>query len=170
MVKAKTSSRDITLAHPDLQRLFRELKEWWTVNGDGSRMIVTQTTRACDLQELYYQQGKSKARCGQSLHNYEPSLAIDIAFARSNGTLNWNKKLFAKAGKEAERMGFVWGGSWKSFYDGVHFQLPMTWQQAKAGEIVKVYQNSNSVQEKAILSLLDLCIKAMQSIKNLIQK
>ena len=164
------SSRDITLAHPDLQRLFRELKEWWFVNGDGSKVIVTQTVRDCRDQELYFSQGKSKARCGESLHNYEPSLAIDIAFVKPDGTLNWNRKPFDKIGKFVEGKGFEWGGSFPNFYDGGHLQLPMTFQQAKKGEIVSVYPSENTTQEKAIIRLLDLCITALQQIKNLIQR
>jgi len=167
---ATTSSRDITLAHQDLQRLFRDLKEWWLVNGDGSRIIITQSTRDCRDQELYYSQGKSKARCGQSLHNYEPSLAIDIAFVKKDGTLNWNRKPFDKIGKYVKGIGFEWGGDFPNFYDGGHLQLPMTYQQAKAGEIVSVYPSENTTQEKAILSLLSLCIKALEQIKSLIQR
>jgi peptidoglycan L-alanyl-D-glutamate endopeptidase CwlK len=92
--------------------------------------------------KLYDAKGKrlgvvTKAKGGQSLHNY--GLALDIVLIKNNSTASWEDTVdFDKDGK-ADWMEVVqifksnrweWGGDWK-FKDRPHFQkvFGYTWQQ-----------------------------------------
>ena len=95
--------------------------------------------------KLYDAKGKrlgvvTKAKGGQSLHNY--GLALDIVLIKNNSTASWEDTVdFDKDGK-ADWMevvnifkanGWEWGGNWK-FKDKPHFQkvFSYTWQQLLA--------------------------------------
>lgn len=108
-------------------------------------MIITQAYRSKDEQDKLYAQGRTNkydrfgkkkpivtnARGGRSMHNY--GLAIDFALVTPDGkTAVWDiNKDFDKDGKadwmevvaEAKKLGFEWGGDWKSFKDYPHFQM-----------------------------------------------
>lgn len=97
---------------------------------------------------LYNQRPKvTKAKGGQSLHNY--GLAIDFSIMHdkdNNGSfeeLSWDTALdFDKDGKidwqevvaEFEKAGWEWGGKWRTFKDYPHCQKTngFTWQQLLA--------------------------------------
>lgn len=77
-----------------------------------------------DRQNRLYDEGVTKARAGNSPHNY--GLAVDIV----HGTKAWKIDdlewtMLGQIGKEAARKANVkieWGGDW-SFYDPAHWQL-----------------------------------------------
>jgi peptidoglycan L-alanyl-D-glutamate endopeptidase CwlK len=90
--------------------------------------------RGKDLQNLYYEQGKSKLKYPQSKHNKYPSLAVDIA----PYPINWNdrERFVYLAGiikGIASSLGhnIRWGGDWnqnnnlkdQSFFDLPHFEI-----------------------------------------------
>jgi peptidoglycan L-alanyl-D-glutamate endopeptidase CwlK len=64
----------------------------------------------------------TRAKGGQSNHNY--GLAVDLC-PFVNGKPDWNAPLevWAKLGKEADKLDLVWGGNWKKFLDKPHVQL-----------------------------------------------
>ena len=75
-----------------------------------------------------YASGASKAKWGQSKHNTKPSKAIDIA--PYDKGINWQDTeaftfLATLVLAEAQKQGVKvkWGGHFKGFYDGVHFEL-----------------------------------------------
>ena len=57
------------------------------------------------------------------------SHAIDLAL-KLDGKVRWDWPLFAqmaktvKAAAKTEKVSIEWGGDWKTFRDGPHFQLP----------------------------------------------
>jgi len=115
-------------------------KEWARRYPDAPVPFLTQTYRDPALQAQLVAEGKSKAQPGQSLHNFAPALAFDVAFAVNivNGKptmLTWDFVWFERWGELAESLGLVWGGRWQHLVDGPHVQMPMTWQDAKAGRI-----------------------------------
>lgn len=77
-------------------------------------------------QEKAFSEGKSKAHWGSSKHNYRPSLAVDVM----PYPINWDDLDGLR-----EFAGFVlgvaavmqipvrWGGHFKNFFDGPHFEL-----------------------------------------------
>jgi len=89
--------------------------------------FVTCTFRDNDEQNELYKLGPkfTRAKAGQSPHNYRPSLAFDIAFITLNKKLDWNIKLFKKFADILNKIEprIEWGGSWIEFKDGPHFEL-----------------------------------------------
>lgn len=72
-------------------------------------------------QEAAFNRGHSKARYGQSPHNY--GLAIDFFRLTLNGpdwTLSWYQEKLRPA---AEAAGLVSGGSWAKFKDWPHVEV-----------------------------------------------
>ncbi len=88
--------------------------------------------RSHELQDELYRQGSTKARGGQSPHNY--GCAVDEVHCYKFWDLTRKQwAVLGAIGKEvARRKGIkiVWGGDWK-FYDPVHFQLA-DWKRYKA--------------------------------------
>lgn len=87
---------------------------------------VVQAYRSLAEQEALYAQGRTKkgnivtnARGGESFHNY--GLAIDIAFLKSDGSVDFN--VSDEVASIGESFGFEWGGRWKKFPDRPHFQI-----------------------------------------------
>jgi len=124
---SERSTRRLNSCHPDLVRLFNEVIK----NYDCT---ILEGHRSDERQEELYHEGKSKLRAGQSKHNKNPSLAVDVA----PYPIRWN---------EPERFyhfaGFVlataieldinirFGGDWdgdndfndQTFFDLPHFEL-----------------------------------------------
>jgi len=87
----------------------------------GITITVTSGMRSVSDQDDLYAQGRSfpgtivtNARGGQSMHNY--GLAVDVDTP--------NEGNFARIGVQGQAYGLVWGGSWSSLYDPVHFEMP----------------------------------------------
>jgi len=95
---------------------------------------VLEGHRSDERQEELFRQGKSKLRAGQSKHNQNPSLAVDLAPYK----IDWEnpKRFYLLAGmmfQAAHDLGFKirWGGDWdgdwdhkdQSFHDLPHFEL-----------------------------------------------
>lgn len=130
------SSRDPDKLHPTLRVCWSFMKrEWWFLYPNLPQPFITCTTRSQADQSRLLSEGKSRAKFGESLHNFHPAFAFDLAFARPDQPADWSFHLFDKMAAIAEPLGLVWGGRWKGLVDGPHFQMPMTWQQAVAGEI-----------------------------------
>lgn len=67
----------------------------------------------------------TKAKGGQSPHNYNPSFAFDIGFVGANKQMDWSSKLFKQFAElvKYENVKISWGGDWISFKDAPHFEL-----------------------------------------------
>ena len=137
----KPSSRDPKDLHPELAKRWQLAKDAYTATqkpGDP-QVFLTQTYRNDADQAADYAKGRTKpgkvvtnAKPGQSLHNYLPAYAFDIAFKKGT-TLFWDDKYFKDFAQIAKRYGLEWGGDWASFKDNPHFQPPgYGWKMAKA--------------------------------------
>lgn len=104
-----------------------------TLEAAGTYLLVVSGLRTAAEQNALYAQGRSapghivtNAQAGYSMHNY--GLAVDIVpyLSGSSGQLNWdpNTPQFRAMVAALEAQGLVWGGSWKTFPDDDHFQLP----------------------------------------------
>jgi peptidoglycan L-alanyl-D-glutamate endopeptidase CwlK len=105
--------------HPDLQNVLGKAAETY-------KFQIICGYRSLEDQQKAFDAGNSKARPGQSPHNYSPSYAFDVVPV----PLDWeDKKAFdalAKAilaASKEEGIPLTWGGNFKGFYDGPHFQL-----------------------------------------------
>lgn len=130
------TSRDPALLQPQLQVAWKHGKAAWANrHPDLPQPILTATYRGPRDQERAFRTGKSKAKFGQSLHNFKPAYAFDVAFLDSEGRADWSFHLFEKMAAILEPLGLEWGGRWPGLVDGPHFQLPMTVDDARYGRI-----------------------------------
>lgn len=81
--------------------------------------------RERDEQEAAYFRGNSKARFGQSPHNY--GMAVDIIHSIKGWEIpNQSWEIIGHVGKEvakAHGIKIVWGGDFKSLWDPAHWEL-----------------------------------------------
>ena len=94
----------------------------------GIDIIIAQAYRSIAEQNALYAKGRTtagpkvtNARGGTSYHNY--GLAIDYCL-KVDGKAIWSvNKDWRTVAEEAKKLGFEWGGEWKSFVDYPHLQM-----------------------------------------------
>lgn len=103
----------------------------------GVPIVITQGLRTIAEQDALYAQGRTKsgsivtnARGGYSYHNF--GVAIDFALLLPNGGVSWDTKRdgdgdgiadWDEVVAQAKRIGWDWGGDWRSFTDLPHFEM-----------------------------------------------
>ena len=130
------SSRSLSrlnTAHPDLVLLFTEALANPHVPCD---ITILEGFRSEQRQNELHEQGKSQLKWPKSYHNKTPSMAVDAA-PYVHGGVSWDwvyyheladhikatwKRLQAE-GRVSSDLRLEWGGDWKSFPDGPHWQL-----------------------------------------------
>ena len=114
--------------HPDLVRVVMRCAEDWKDPDTG--FIVTCGVRTLEEQKLLVAKGASKTLRSRHIpakNGY--GHAVDLACSVKD-QVRWDWPLYdklAKAMKAAakkEKVPLEWGGDWKTFKDGPHFQLP----------------------------------------------
>lgn len=117
------SLRRLEGVHPDLVRVIKHAIQNSTVD-----FTVLEGVRTLATQRKYVATGKSKTMNSRHLTGH----AVDIAPV-VNGSVSWNWDHFypladaVKAAAKAEGVPITWGGDWRSFKDGPHWELP--WAQ-----------------------------------------
>lgn len=117
-------------AHPLLRRLMSEAIKRATPEQD---FTIMDSQRGKAAQELAYKQGHSKARFGQSAHNWTPAVALDIApfpidFDNTKRFIDLAQKLILPLAKELS-IPIRWGGDWNmdgstsDGWDFPHYEL-----------------------------------------------
>ena len=116
---SKTSRQKLNTCHSDLIRLIEAVAE-------TEKCAVICGFRGRHEQEKAYMAGKSKAKWGQSKHNFKPSHAVDVVPL----PLDWNdipafEKLGEKIMAKAKELGIKvkWGKYFKGLVDYPHFEL-----------------------------------------------
>ncbi|MBU9705935.1 M15 family metallopeptidase [Paenibacillus sp. AK121] len=134
-VRAKSTNRIAGLS--DIQRKAAELLIDFAY-ACGVPIVITQGLRTIDEQNGLYAQGRSKpgqivtnARGGYSYHNF--GVAIDFALLLPDGkNVSWDMRRdgdgdgiadWNEVVAEAKRIGWNWGGDWRSFKDYPHFEM-----------------------------------------------
>lgn len=129
-MKLSTNSQErLKQCHPDLKKIV-EL----AVTKSDIEFQVTEVLRSLARQQELVKLGASKTMKSRHLPHPKDGLsrAVDLV-AMDKGKVNWSWPLYdklAKAMKEAAaelNIPIEWGGDWRSFKDGPHFQLP--WKQ-----------------------------------------
>lgn len=129
-----SSRARLATCHPDLQRVLLEV-----VRHFDCTVVCGERGKA--EQDAAFASGNSKARFGESSHNYSPSLAVDVV----PYPVDW-KDLdriryfagFVKGVAAAMGVDLVWGGDWndntvlsdQKFNDLPHFEIK-GWRQVK---------------------------------------
>lgn len=109
--------------HPDLVKLAERALELTEID-----FGIIEGLRTKERQAELYKAGATKTMNSRHLTGH----AIDVmAYIGSRGSWDWPlySKIAEAFDKASEELGIyhTWGGSWKTFPDGPHFEL--TWQQ-----------------------------------------
>ena len=130
-------SRDLKDLHPTLVKAWVEAHALWLETyPELPKPFITCTYRSSEEQNELYAQGRTRtgkivtrARGGESPHNFNPSYAFDIAFV-NDGVLDWRPFLFSQFVALVERVSneVLWGGRFISIPDRPHFELK-GWKQ-----------------------------------------
>ena len=122
------SERNLNGVHPDLVRVVRKAAEISQLD-----FIVTEGLRTVERQKQLIAAGASKTmrsrhiRAMSKFNKY--GHAVDVA-VKVNGKVRWDWPLYHAVADTMKRAAaechvpIEWGGDWKSFKDGPHFQLP----------------------------------------------
>jgi len=101
-----------------------------------AKVRITQALRTFEEQNNLYAQGRTKkglkvtnAKGGQSIHNY--GLAVEFCLIIDGKTASWDMKTdwdddgladWMECVSIFKKYGWIWGGDWKNFKDGSHFE------------------------------------------------
>lgn len=114
------SLRSLNGIHPDLRRVMdRALQE------SPVDFVVIEGLRTRERQQQLVAQGASTTMNSRHITGH----AVDIVPIGPNGKVAFDWPLYhklapaVKAAAKAENVALVWGGDWKSFKDGPHFEL-----------------------------------------------
>ena len=127
---SRRSLNRLDTCHPDLIALMVEVIR--TVD-----ISVLEGHRGEERQNALKAEGKSQLSWPRSKHNQSPSLAVDVAPYITGVGVSWDwkhyhpladhiKTVWARldsAGKLSGEYDLSWGGDWRSFADGPHWQL-----------------------------------------------
>ena len=119
---SERSKKNLEGVHPDLVRVTELALQYSEVD-----FVVTDGLRTAEEQEKFLAAGKSRTKNSRHLTGH----AVDVA-AWVNGRICWDwayYEIIADAFKiAAEELGvpIEWGGDWKTFRDGPHFELSRT--------------------------------------------
>jgi peptidoglycan LD-endopeptidase CwlK len=121
-VLSAASRKRLTGVHPDLIRIVERAITLTPVD-----FVVTEGVRTLARQRQLVAAGASRTLKSRHLTGH----AVDVA-ALVGGQVRWDWPLYGRiavAMKQAAKdlgLPLIWGGDWKSFKDGPHFELPAT--------------------------------------------
>jgi peptidoglycan L-alanyl-D-glutamate endopeptidase CwlK len=117
--------------HPDLAKVVRRAAAIWPYKGQA--VFITCSLRTVAEQKKLIAAGASQTMRSRHLPGAKTKLSHAVDFAiKLNGKLRWDWPLFVQLSvvmKQAAKdvgVPVEWGGDWRSFKDGPHFQLPWT--------------------------------------------
>lgn len=127
MVLTERDRRRLEGVHPNLVKVIESAAEITTLD-----FTVTEGIRTIEKQKTLVAKGASKtmrSRHIPEMNQCGSGCAVDLA-AMLDGEIRWDWALydqlaeFVKVAAEQEGVEIEWGGDWKTFKDGPHFQLP----------------------------------------------
>lgn len=133
--------RDVSKLHPYVRMLGEALVK--ECHRQGMNVKLTECVRTKAEQDDCIRRGTSTVQYPYTYHAW--GLAVDVcnnevgnAFPNDN---NWWKRV----GKIGKKLGFMWGGDWKSPYDPPHFQLNVYSNDMNlASRLVRNYGNPSN--------------------------
>tara|TARA_R110002153_G_scaffold151371_4_gene302805 strand:- start:70 stop:483 length:414 start_codon:yes stop_codon:yes gene_type:complete len=129
----KTSQRRLDSCHEEFKIVMNSVINQLPYTCPVSGLEIVDCGIICgyrgeDEQEQAFRHGHSKAKYGESKHNFNPSQACDT-LPMAGGKYLWKDKAMQKAYAKlvmdtAWGLGYKWkwGGAFKSFYDGPHME------------------------------------------------
>lgn len=123
----QASENKLKKLHPDMVKVVRRAQK--LVKDKDFGAIITCTVRTVAEQKILVKKGASKTMNSRHIPGKDGyAKAIDFAVTL-NGKVRWDWPLYArladvmKQAAKLEKIPIVWGGDWKSFKDGPHFEL-----------------------------------------------
>lgn len=124
----RASEAKLKNVHPDLVRVVKRAST--LLKDDSFGFVITCGVRTLEEQKRLLKTGATRTLNSRHIPGKDGySKAVDFAVT-VDGKVRWDWPLYnrlAKLVKEAARLEKVpieWGGDWKTFKDGPHFQLP----------------------------------------------
>jgi peptidoglycan L-alanyl-D-glutamate endopeptidase CwlK len=116
------SERNLEGVHPDLVAVVRRALALLAEREDWLGAVVTEGRRTTMRQAELVKAGASRTMRSRHITGH----AVDLA-ATVGGEVRWDWPLYDTLGKvmkqAAQGVPIVWGGDWKSFRDGPHWEL-----------------------------------------------
>lgn len=126
----QASENKLKKLHPDMVKVVRRAQK--LVKDKDFGAIITCTVRTVAEQKILVKKGASKTMNSRHIPGKDGyAKAIDFAVTLK-GKVRWDWPLYArladvmKQAAKLEKIPIVWGGDWKSFKDGPHFELSKT--------------------------------------------
>ena len=123
----QSSENKLKRLHPDLLRVVRRAQK--LVKDPSFGAVITCTVRTVAEQKILVKKGASKTMNSRHIPGKDGyAKAVDFAVTL-NGKVRWDWPLYSKLAKlmkeaaSLEKIPILWGGDWKSFKDGPHFEL-----------------------------------------------
>lgn len=123
-VDARSETAIATL-HRVVQPVARRMVKLAAQNGITVK-ITSGTRTYAEQDKLFAQGGVTKARGGQSNHNF--GLAFDLTIFDGDKPV-WESAEYKTLGKLGKSLGLTWGGDWTSIVDEPHFELHPPWAE-----------------------------------------
>lgn len=127
MIFNQASENKLKKLHPDLLKVVRRAQE--LVKDPDFGAVVTCTVRTLEEQKILVKNRASRTLKSRHIPGKDGyAKAVDFAVTL-NGKIRWDWPLYARLAefmKEAakiENIPITWGGDWKTFKDGPHFEL-----------------------------------------------
>lgn len=120
MILNSRSSERLKGVHPDLVKIINKAAEITDVD-----FIVTEGLRTPARQKQLVAAGASKTMKSRHITGHAVDLAVTVG-----GKVRWDWPLYNKLAAVVKKAAaevkvpIEWGGDWKTFKDGPHFQLP----------------------------------------------
>lgn len=127
------ASRKFSDLDPRLQSVWFQAVGVWNTKHPALVPFLTCTHRPNEEQDGLYEVGRSmpgnivtNAKAGESAHNPLPACALDMAFKKPDGSVDWSIKHYKNFAAIVKTIdpGIVWGGKWETIKDYPHFELP----------------------------------------------
>ena len=115
---AKSLER-LSTVHPDLQRLFKEV-----ITNSPYDFSITEGVRSLERQKELVAAKKSTTMNSRHLTGKAVDIAVFI-----DGKITWDIRAYKAVAEHVKVLSklmnipIIWGGDWKSFVDGPHFEL-----------------------------------------------
>ena len=112
--------------HTDLVRVVARAAQIIEELEPSAGFIVTEGLRSLLRQEQLVKAGASRTMRSRHLTGH----AVDLAVEDGKGGVRWDRPAYEAlaaeilAAAKAENVPVEWGGHWRGFFDGPHFQLP----------------------------------------------
>ena len=122
------TEKNLKSVHPDLAKVFR-----LAYGRAAVKPVITSEPRTLAEQRKLVANGASRTMNSRHLPSSDGFVrALDICFF-IDGKISWKPSLYKtfadimKAAAKELKIPIEWGGDWRTFKDGPHFQLP--WKQ-----------------------------------------